>query len=934
MKLQRTLSVVIASGVLVSGAFAAGFSRDTAQQGQTISIGILGFLDESGSNVPAELGQKLTQNLQRKMVTAYKDVLPRLIAVTDRASLKVLTVEQMASLGKQNGVRFVTRGGLLSITSETTGEDVKTTVQLYADIVSAESDGVTSLRAEGTGTQRGAAPELSAVDVRSDQFRGSALDQALSAALEQLGAKIHDALTLPTASGRPAQPVEALHPEAAQAADTDAELQQLIGQAEQMLTNSGSSSTENISALSTALEGLKTALAAKASLLEKGKDTEQTDQEIAAHKGALEAALQKIAEELSAAPSSETSVVEQPSGEKKSLLGKINDFAGEALTFLQKIQEIRAALLGLRQEQSQPTDAGTAEGTPSEQPTEEVSGVVTEAGNPIEGVEVLEVETKLSTQTDSTGTFRLAGLMPGKLARLLLKKGSQSMTAQIEVLPGRANVLDIDFNSSSGGSRPPALTVLPSTVVIGPASFQTGEVKGVVLDPLGHPISRALVTLKSGGSARNTTNHRAGVLAFMSDQPQISLNSASFVQTDLATTLHAAQLSRIGRTIGATRTNSIGQYAFLNVPAGLYQVTVNHRNLTTRVTQVQVGRRQVVETNIKFSARDAVAATATSRGSLIAAAAGATLRGSVLDNDNRALSGARVSAIQGESIASVVTRSNGTFELRNLKPGPYRLMIAKVGFEGVSQQVILRSNGTEERNFKIKKQSSRLISDLLRNQPQRRIETSTTSAGGARPAESRTSVSPLVTTRTGRLVGRITNAATGRPLSGVEVSLGGQLAQTDRNGDFNLSLALGRYALNAKFKGYVTTTLTITVPSGGMRQDIAMRPEQATFQPVPITRTPSGGVMGVRKVNFEGLVVSSSGSPVAGATVTFGQSSTRTDRTGRFVINSLTPGTYEITISADGYAQYQSTVGLRPGMPPVTFKLAPLMRPPIRRRIP
>ena len=50
-------------------------------------------------------------------------------------------------------------------------------------------------------------------------------------------------------------------PPLSQAADTDAELQQLIGQAEQMLTNSGSSSTENISALSTALEGLKSALA-------------------------------------------------------------------------------------------------------------------------------------------------------------------------------------------------------------------------------------------------------------------------------------------------------------------------------------------------------------------------------------------------------------------------------------------------------------------------------------------------------------------------------------------------------------------------------------------------------------------------------------------------------------------------------------------------
>ena len=141
--------------------------------------------------------------------------------------------------------------------------------------------------------------------------------------------------------------------------------------------------------------------------------------------------------------------------------------------------------------------------------------------------------------------------------------------------------------------------------------------------------------------------------------------------------------------------------------------------------------------------------------------------------------------------------------------------------------------------------------------------------------------------------------------------------------------------MSARLRGYVTATLTIAVPSAEMRQDIALRPERAAVRPGPITRTPvSVGAVEVRKVNLEGQVVGPSGSPVVVATVSLGQSSTRTDRTGRFVISNLATGTYQITIIAGGYAQYRATVTVRAGMPSATFRLVALARPPFRIRIP
>src|SRR2546423_5921894 len=133
---RATLPTILVLGFLYLALF--GSLQTASAQTQTVSIAILNFQDDTGANAPADLGQKLAQDLHQKVATGYKDLLPRLITSPD-ASAKGLTLDQIAALAKQSGAKYVVRGGLLALTSEPAGSDSKVTAQLYADIVSADN---------------------------------------------------------------------------------------------------------------------------------------------------------------------------------------------------------------------------------------------------------------------------------------------------------------------------------------------------------------------------------------------------------------------------------------------------------------------------------------------------------------------------------------------------------------------------------------------------------------------------------------------------------------------------------------------------------------------------------------------------------------------------------------------------------------------------
>src|SRR6185369_11507777 len=83
-----------------------GLLATAPAQTQTLSIVILNFQDDTGANVPADLGQKLARDLHQKVATVYKDLLPRL-STRPAASVKGLRLDQVAALAKQSGARYV-----------------------------------------------------------------------------------------------------------------------------------------------------------------------------------------------------------------------------------------------------------------------------------------------------------------------------------------------------------------------------------------------------------------------------------------------------------------------------------------------------------------------------------------------------------------------------------------------------------------------------------------------------------------------------------------------------------------------------------------------------------------------------------------------------------------------------------------------------------
>ncbi|HEY3026962.1 MAG TPA: carboxypeptidase regulatory-like domain-containing protein [Pyrinomonadaceae bacterium] len=929
-----------------------------------ISVGILSFQDESGTNTPSESGQKIAQELQQKLVVGYKDLLPRVISAgPDATEIKGLTVDQLVALGKQNGLKFIVRGGLLAVNSESAGEDTKVNIQFYAEIASVETANVSSVRAEGIGARKGPAPDttaqLGSADFRSNEFRASALGQALSSAIEQLAASIHQAVTAPAAT--PSGPTQTAtetsqaattDAQAAQAAETDAELQQLIAQAEALLAGNSTSSTETLSALSQALEGVKTALASKTSLMEQSQDTTQADQQIAAHQQELQAAMTKAMEE--AATSETTSAEAQPSGEKKGFMARIDDFAGQSLSLLQKIQEMRAALRGFKEEQSSyPTgeagDPGTEAAMPSEGSVEEVTGVITEDGSPVEGAIVTDEESGLSTTTDSSGSYALKGLLSGKLAKLTISKGLKKMTAQVEVFARRANVADLQFKPLSTGSVRPALTVLPSTVVINAirsVGAPLGQVRGVVRDALGNPVARALVTLRVLGTARTSSPDQETFPGGSMSAHHVNRSRTKLTHSP-ETLFGQMPVAQTSKSIGVARTNSLGQYAFLNVPTGAYQLTINHSGQKLKTAQVQVGQRKVAEANFKFTQSDAIARLPMSGRTLILPGAATALRGTVLDDQNHPVAGAKVSAVQSDSVISVFTGMKGTFELRNLKPGLYRVTIFKVGYYGANQQVALRPGGVEQAKFQLKKQSSPMIAGLLRNESIRRSENQKNErrhepSGDTRISRTEITHGTETLARKGQLAGNITDAANGKPLSGVSVSLPGQPStKTDQQGNYRFEpLAPGSYQVSAKLNGYTPETRAITVRSGSSaRQDIALRSERRAMPSISgeIRKPPVviGGI-GIRDGQVTGQVIDSkSGRPISGANVSASAQRTTTNAQGRFVFANLAPGSYRISVGRSGFSSAQATIAVRAGeTATANFKLDPSSVPPVRLRIP
>src|SRR5918994_1008641 len=123
--------------IFVSLSLRAGAGATRAAQAQVVTVGVVAFQDESGAAVAPGLVGQLARTLQQKLAATHKDLLPRAVGAEPGAPpAGTLGVEQLAAFGKQRGLMFVVRGGLLAL--EAGGAGASVVAQVYAEVVSVD----------------------------------------------------------------------------------------------------------------------------------------------------------------------------------------------------------------------------------------------------------------------------------------------------------------------------------------------------------------------------------------------------------------------------------------------------------------------------------------------------------------------------------------------------------------------------------------------------------------------------------------------------------------------------------------------------------------------------------------------------------------------------------------------------------------------------
>jgi hypothetical protein len=739
-------------------------------QNKITVVGILSFQDETDSGAPAELGRKIAQQLKQRLALSFSDIVPKSLSADAPATLPV---EQAAAIGRQNGVQFVVRGGLLAMTSS--GQS-NVTARVYAEIISVDSGTVKVVNAEGTGSGSGVTSggiQWSAIDLNSASFALSAPGSALTAAIESLSNSLHQAVTTPSHSVQDSAATTSENAnettESAPTVDTKAEaedeLRQLIAQAEEVVA-SGAGDTDRLKPVNAALQKLKAALVSKASLLESGSDPTQSDQEIANAKTELQSALTVVTEQA-ASTSANSEEETSATGEKKSLLGAIDQRAGEALSLLQKIQELRSAFKG-----------GAATGDVSEQSTGDVSGVVMQEGQPLAGVEVSDQVSGLSAMTGEDGSYTLKGLKAKKLSTLVLKKNGKQLTKG-QIVPGQVADFELKSNKAAGQS---AQRIVPSAIVLreNRSGDATGRVNGKAKDQMGKPLALALVSL----------SEQAGVK----------------------------------ERVAVARTDSLGRYSFFRVPVGEYLLTIQKSGLRPTSTKVSVkpNGSSDVQSQLKadpqspertrqqtivggsstapantpkhmYVLRDRNINDQTAPARVVAnpAQPGGSLRGQVVDASSRKpISGATVS-IAGRRAR---TDQAGNFDLGDLTPGNYLVKVTSSGFSEGQESVNIRPSATSREDFALKRLGN--SDPIVRAVPQ-----------APRVA---------VPIRFGQVRGRVVDSATGAPVASAMVAISGQQrAVTDRDGSYSLAaLPPGSYQVSISKVGFVEKRTAFNIRAG------------------------------------------------------------------------------------------------------------------------
>ncbi|HOP40329.1 MAG TPA: carboxypeptidase regulatory-like domain-containing protein, partial [Geobacteraceae bacterium] len=595
-------------------------------------------------------------------------------------------------------------------------------------------------------------------------------------------------------------------------------------------------------------------------------NTSTVDQEIAQRKAELENIIAASAQEAVEQPPEEIS---QPvSGELASGIARVNELLNEALNCILKIQEISTAVQNFGQDQNMPPADAELVYVPVEEPTSDVSGVVTDStGNPVEGATVIDPQSGVSTSTDSSGSYVIPLVPSGRFATFkVLKGGRQLSVGKVQLLPGRMAFADWQVGA---GVKASGIKILPANVIIasktGVGAAKSGSIKGVVRDVNGRPVARALVIVKG---------------------------------------------------LGMARTDSQGRYMFVKVPPGNYQVMVRKGGSTIQTQRVSVAAKKVVESRTVFKSKTTMAPSLGTQ-AVLARSGGAMLKGNVGSTSRQPLPGAKVTAVCADGAVSVFSDVKGKYTFKGLRQGRYHLLANKAGYREASGTVFLKSAQGEVRDFTLEKSSAE-IQKVLSVRPYPR-------AGGTR-AVSRTTTKRIPVAAKGALCGVVLDAQSGKQIVSAIVQVyGQQTMRTDRKGRYRFSdLPSGTYRVAAGRKGYQQVSKTATIrPNITSKEDFSLKvkePHALRTTTTPLLLKPT-----VKYGRVRGKITDSkTGKPMTQATITLLNRKTYSNASGAYSFDNIPAGSCTIIIKKSNYQDGSRRITVQAGRTiSVDFRLAP-----------
>ena len=328
-----------------------------------------------------------------------------------------------------------------------------------------------------------------------------------------------------------------------------------------------------------------------------------------------------------------------------------------------------------------------------------------------------------------------------------------------------------------------------------------------------------------------------------------------------------------------------------------------------------------------------------------------SIMGRVYDSSTPSIGIAEANVTMGE--CCVLTNSTGHYEILDLSDGSYTVAATSPGYTNESQLVTVSAGVSTVADFGLSQVASGIISGTVTDsstdhglyQATVRVgrgsfeKLGETDQNGEYTIENvptwpfwtidvykigyvaqstttavqseETSILDFALTPFGMIDGTVKDQATDQPVAGALVKADSEfLTTTDSDGYYAMLVLAGRYTVTASAPGYASELQSNVMVSEG----------ETTTKIFALETIPPGSIIG-------NVTDVKTGSGIAGATVTADGHTNTTDVNGNYILSSLPSWTYNVIVSASGYAN-DSTKRTVPSGGSITayFMLAPYTR--------